>query len=97
MKPDDYVTELQTGERELPEEIEAGDVTLFQEYLSDVCFTENPTVLDDDMPDFFDNWLSNLDRNDVLDYAGRFSFEKLSSNTDKAHAIATKFMSEVGM
>ena len=96
MKPDDYVTELQTGERELPEEVDASDVTLFEEYLSDVCFTENPTVLDDDMPDFFSNWMSNLDRNDVLDYAGRYSYHK-NISVDKVHAIATRFMSEVGM
>lgn len=34
--------------------------TNFEEWLNNKCFEENPTVLDDDMPDFFDNWVSNL-------------------------------------
>lgn len=31
MQPNDYVTELQTGEREIPEEVEEDDDTKFDE------------------------------------------------------------------
>lgn len=41
----------------------------FEDYLEYVCFEENPTILDDDMPDFFDNWVSNLDVSEVMIYA----------------------------
>ena len=41
----------------------------FEEYLEDVCFEENPTVLDDDMPDFFDNWLEKQDVESLLIYS----------------------------
>lgn len=33
----------------------------FEAYLKEVCFRENPSVLDDDMSDFFDNWITELD------------------------------------
>lgn len=32
----------------------------FEEYLKDIHMDENPTILDDDLPDHFDNWLSQL-------------------------------------
>ena len=41
----------------------------FEQYLSDRCFEENPTILDDDMPDFFSDWLSNQDVSSILIYA----------------------------
>lgn len=33
----------------------------FEEWLEDYCFNIHPQVLDDDMPDFFDNWMGDLD------------------------------------
>lgn len=39
----------------------------FKEYLEERCFDQNPTVLDDDMPDFFDNWEPDVE--DVIGYA----------------------------
>ena len=44
----------------------------FEEYLEEVCFNENPTVLDDDMPDFFDNWLANLEVDEWLKHGDAF-------------------------
>ena len=41
----------------------------FEEYLEDVCFEENPTILDDDMPDFFSDWLSDQDTESLLIYS----------------------------
>ena len=38
----------------------------FEKFLEQICFIENPMILDDDMPDFFDNWLSELDGEDYL-------------------------------
>lgn len=40
----------------------------FEDYLEEICFSENPTVLDDDMPDFFDNWFSELDAQEITEY-----------------------------
>ncbi len=45
----------------------------FEEYLEEQCFTgENNMVLDDDMPDFLDNWIGNLDVQEVIDYAEEY-------------------------
>ncbi len=32
----------------------------FEKFLENECWKNNPQVLDDDMPDFFDNWLVAL-------------------------------------
>lgn len=39
----------------------------FEKYLEEQCDYE--AVLDDDMPDYLDNWISNLDIQEVMDYA----------------------------
>lgn len=44
----------------------------FEEFLKGKCFDENPTVLDDDMPDFFENWLVNLEGDDLIGYGNQF-------------------------
>jgi len=45
----------------------------FEEYLEDACFSENPTVLDDDMPEFFDNWLAQLEGEDLIAYGNQMA------------------------
>ena len=44
----------------------------FEDFLKDMCFSINPTVLDDNMPDYFDNWLSTLEGEDYIRYADSF-------------------------
>lgn len=44
----------------------------FENFLKGICFSENPEVLDDDMSDFFDNWMSNLEVEDILGYGNQF-------------------------
>jgi len=41
----------------------------FEQYLEDQCFELHPELLDDDMPDFFDNWLGDQDTESLLIYA----------------------------
>ncbi len=41
----------------------------FITYLEEVFLKENPQIIKDTMPDAFDNWLSGLDGNDLIDYA----------------------------
>ena len=45
----------------------------FEKYLEQVCFEANPEVLDDDMPDFFDNWLGGLDGEDYIRLADEYA------------------------
>ncbi len=40
----------------------------FENYLERVCFEEYPEILDDDRPDFFDTWLTELSVADYLRY-----------------------------
>lgn len=54
----------------------------FEKYLENVCFEDNPMVLDDDMSDFFDNWLSNLDVQEVMDYAQKWGEEIIETKNN---------------
>ena len=47
----------------------------FEDFLQDMCFNINPTVLDDNMPDYFDNWLGELDGADYIRYADLYAQE----------------------
>lgn len=47
----------------------------FKDYLSDKFFDQHPEVLDDDMPDRFDDWLAELDIDEVLNYGEQFRTE----------------------
>jgi len=42
----------------------------FEQYLEDRCFELHPEVLDDDKPDFFDNWLGDSSNSALIMYAG---------------------------
>lgn len=41
-------------------------IQTFEKYLEGVCFEANPRVLDDDIPDFFDDWLGSQDGEDYI-------------------------------
>ena len=41
----------------------------FEQYLEDQCFELHTEILDDDMPDFFDNWLGDQDIESLLVYS----------------------------
>ena len=55
----------------------------FNEYLEKICFEENPTVLDDDMPDFFDNWVSELDGEQLIELAQKWGDEIINKECDE--------------
>ena len=48
------------------------DKETFEDYLQEKHFEENPTLLDDDIPDAFNEWLENVDTQDVIEYADIF-------------------------
>lgn len=54
----------------------------FEDFLQDLCFSINSHVLDDDMPDYFDNWLSNLDGEDYIRYADLYGQEQFIRGMD---------------
>ena len=47
----------------------------FNEYLRDIHMSENPELLDDDLPDNFDNWLGTLEQETMIDYANDYAKE----------------------
>ena len=58
----------------------------FESYLEHRCFELNPEVLDDDMSDFFDNWLSEQDVSSIIIYAEGWMREtKQSIATEVRH------------
>ena len=44
----------------------------FTDYLQDICFKDNPQVLDDDMPDFFDNWVAEQDPAQMVEWGDKY-------------------------
>lgn len=48
----------------------------FEKYLEDKCFEDNPTVLDDDMPDYFNDWIGEQDAIRITAYAGMYAHEQ---------------------
>lgn len=41
----------------------------FEDYLKQVHFRQFPELLDDDLPDAFDSWVSGLDAQEIMEYA----------------------------
>lgn len=54
----------------------------FEQYLGRVCFEANPTVLDDDMPDFYDTWISEQNDEDFVRHANAYAIEFATSQKD---------------
>lgn len=49
----------------------------FEDFLGRMHGEEEPMVLDDDLPDHFDHWLSNLDLEMVILYAEKWNIEQM--------------------
>jgi hypothetical protein len=47
----------------------------FEEYLRKICFEQNPEILDDNMPEFFESWLSCFDYEDLKKFAEDYKIE----------------------
>lgn len=44
----------------------------FEEALQEEHSKQHPQVLDDDLPDHFDNWLANLEQEDLIKLADKY-------------------------
>ena len=60
----------------------------FEEYLEDVCFEENPEVLDDDRPDFFDNWIGGGSMDDLIRHGDNYVTKALAEQKEKIRLLA---------
>lgn len=45
----------------------------FEDFLQEKFIESNPTVLDDDIPDAFSNWLTELDSDDFIIYGNQYA------------------------
>jgi len=62
----------------------------FEKYLKDVhCFTYTGT--DDNMPDDFDNWLSQLDGEEYIKYAERYGDQQFIAGKQVVLTAIEKF------
>jgi hypothetical protein len=55
----------------------------FEEFLGRMHMADEPMVLDDDLPDAFDNWLSNLGVDLIIAYAEKWHVEQLLADLKK--------------
>lgn len=44
----------------------------FEDYLKEVHMTEHPMLLDDDLPDAFDDWLGDLNADDFIMHGNNY-------------------------
>ena len=49
------------------------DYTDFEDYLLDKFIRSNPTILDDDIPDAFDDYLAGLDVDEWLSWGNNYA------------------------
>ena len=55
----------------------------FEEFLKEICFKIHPAVLDDDMSDFFDDWLGELYGEDYLNWGELYGKEMFLAGKEK--------------
>lgn len=55
----------------------------FEDYLKDVHYKEYPMVLDDDLPDHFDNWMGEQEVEDIIKYANAYGEEGYAKDIEK--------------
>ncbi len=55
----------------------------FEEFLQDKFTDLEPQVLDDDLPDAFDGWISNLDGEEYIKYAQQYGEKNFLDGMDK--------------
>ena len=51
----------------------------FTEYLEIICFKENENVFDDDMSDYFNDWLTEQDPAFLIEWGDKYG-EQFNSN-----------------
>ena len=70
----------------------------FEEYMGKQHSDEYPMVLDDDLPDSYDNWLAEIKRDDILKFANNYvafyvpHFDMVRS--ELAEGITDRFIKE---
>ena len=53
-------------------------IKTFEQFLEEQCFKQNPRVFDDDMPDFFSDWVSALNPDDFIDFGDMYAKDLLT-------------------
>ena len=67
----------------------------FIDYLAEKHAEINPTILDDDMPDAFDDWMSDLDQDDLIKFADIYAGIKYHEGELKGMDRALQIITEV--
>ncbi len=58
----------------------------FEDYLMEKCFNENTHILDDEQPDYFNEWLCNLEPDDFIKYGNSYAIElSIKNKLDKVY------------
>ena len=48
-------------------------IKTFIDYLQEIHFEKNPMILDDDLSDHFDNWMGDIEQDEMIKYADDFA------------------------
>lgn len=55
----------------------------FKEFLGRMHMEDEPTILDDDLPDAFNDWLGNIGADLLISYAEKWYLEQLLADLKK--------------
>ena len=55
----------------------------FNEYLRNEHSKLHPTILDDDLPDAFDNWIGKMEEGELETYAYQFAEDNVNNEIDE--------------
>lgn len=64
--------------------------TTFEKFMEDIHYQIFPEVLDDDLPDHFDHWLSVLDVANMMEWAEIYGRQQFLSGQSHAFNVLTK-------
>jgi len=59
----------------------------FEDYLKEKHYEENPQVLDDDLPDSYDSWLTDLPVDDLIKHADEYTQLKLDQQKEELEDV----------
>lgn len=68
----------------------------FEDFLADKHMEEHPQILDDDLPDHFNDWLGNLDGEEYIKYADEYAIYAKNPHSLKVGTRVSAFLYEHG-
>ena len=67
----------------------------FEDYLMEQCIKENPHILDDMLPDYYEQWKDEMDIEIIFLYADKYGIEKKLEGTKEMSKQLISIIKEI--